>query len=145
MLAFSRRVARLFGRAVRLRCPNCGQGRLFRSWFRIRERCPACGLKLERGEEGYQVGSYMFNIIAAELLFAVLFLAAVLLTWPSPPWTALELGGVALMIVAPFAFFPFSKALFLAFDLAFRPVTPDELALPSPGHAPHPERSEGPA
>jgi uncharacterized protein (DUF983 family) len=123
--------ARLVGRALRLRCPNCGQGRLFLSWFRFRERCPVCGLKVERGEEGYQVGSYMFNIIAAELLFAAVFLAVVAATWPAPPWTLLDIGGVALMIVAPFVFFPFSKTLFLAFDLAFRPATADELAPPA--------------
>ncbi len=29
--------------------------------------------------------------------------------------------------VAPFVFFPFSKTLFLAFDLLFRPATTDEL------------------
>jgi uncharacterized protein (DUF983 family) len=118
----------LFGRALRLRCPHCGQGRLFTSWFRMRERCPVCGLKVERGDEGYQVGSYMFNIIAAELLFAALFIAAIGLTWPAPPWNLLEYGGIALMILAPFAFFPFSKTLFLAFDLIFRPASHDELA-----------------
>jgi uncharacterized protein (DUF983 family) len=117
----------LFARALRLRCPNCGQGRLFTSWFRMRERCPVCGLKVERGDEGYQVGSYMFNIIAAELLFAALFIAAIMLTWPTPPWSLLESGGIALMILAPFAFFPFSKTLFLAFDLIFRPASHDEL------------------
>lgn len=122
-----RRVARLFWRAARLRCPNCGGGPLFRSWFRPRTHCPSCGLPLERGEDGYQVGSYMFNIIAAELIFAALFLAIVAATWPSPPWLALQLGGVVLMVAAPFAFFPFSKTLFLAFDLLFRPATPDEL------------------
>ena len=31
------------------------------------------------------------------------------------------------MIIAPFVFFPFSKTLFLAFDLVFRPPTRDEL------------------
>jgi uncharacterized protein (DUF983 family) len=118
----------LFARALQLRCPNCGQARLFTSWFRIRERCPVCGLKTERGDEGYQVGSYMFNIIAAELLFAALFLGAIVLTWPSPPWNVLEYGGIGLMILAPFAFFPFSKTLFLAFDLIFRPATHDELS-----------------
>ena len=35
-----------------------------------------CGFRFERGEEGYQVGAYMFNIIAAELLFAFLFAAS---------------------------------------------------------------------
>ncbi len=121
------RAARLFWRAARLRCPNCAGGPLFDSWFRMQARCPSCGLPLERGEEGYQVGSYMFNIIAAELIFAAVFLGIVVATWPDPPWTALQVGGVALMIAAPFLFFPFSKALFLAFDLLFRPATPDEL------------------
>jgi uncharacterized protein (DUF983 family) len=121
------RMARLFWRAVRLRCPNCGGGPLFESWLRPRRQCPACGLPLERGEEGYQVGSYMFNIIAAELIFAAVFLAIVVATWPTPPWPALQVGGIILMIAAPFAFFPFSKTLFLAFDLLFRPATPDEL------------------
>ena len=36
--------------------------------------------------------------------------------------------GMVLMLVVPFLFFPFSKTLFLAFDLTFRPATPDELA-----------------
>jgi hypothetical protein len=39
----------------------------------MRESCPRCGLHLERGEQGYIVGAQMFNIIAAELLFAALF------------------------------------------------------------------------
>jgi uncharacterized protein (DUF983 family) len=122
----------LFARALRLRCPNCGQGRLFTSWFRVRERCPVCGLRTERGDQGYQVGSYMFNIIAAELLFAAVFIGTIVLTWPTPPWTLLEYGGITLMILAPFVFFPFSKTLFLAFDLIFRPAAPDELATPDP-------------
>lgn len=81
---------------------------------------------MERGEQGYQVGSYMFNIIAAELIFAAIFLGVLLLTWPSPPWNLLLYGGMALMLVVPFLFFPFSKTLFLAFDLTFRPPAADE-------------------
>ena len=131
MSALVSRSLRLFSRALRLRCPNCGQGRLFTSWLRMRERCPVCGLKLERGEEGYQVGSYMFNIVAAELVFAAAFVGAVVLTWPTPPWKVLEYGGIALMVVAPLVFFPFSKTLFLAFDLLFRPAGSDDLADPA--------------
>ena len=131
MQGFLSRSLLLFGRALRLRCPNCGQGKLFTSWLRMRERCPMCGLKLERGEEGYQVGSYMFNIVAAELVFAAVFVGVILLTWPTPPWKILQYGGIALMVIAPFAFFPFSKTLFLAFDLLFRPAAPDELADPA--------------
>jgi hypothetical protein len=82
---------------------------------------------MERGEHGYQVGSYMFAIIAAELVFAAIFVGVLLLTWPDPPWDLLLYGGIVLMIVVPFLFFPFSKTLFLAFDLTFRPATPEEL------------------
>ena len=111
----------MLGRALRLRCPNCGQGKPFVSWLRMRSQCEVCGLAFERGEEGYQVGSYMFAIVAAELVFAAVFLAIVLATWPSPPWTLLQYGGIALMVVVPFVLFPFTKTLFLAFDLIFRP------------------------
>jgi uncharacterized protein (DUF983 family) len=111
----------MFARALRLRCPNCGQGKPFVSWFRMRSQCEVCGLAFERGDEGYQVGSYMFNIVAAELVFAVVFVAIVLATWPSPPWSLLQYGGIALMVVVPFGLFPFTKTLFLAFDLIFRP------------------------
>jgi hypothetical protein len=42
------------------------------------------------------------------------------------------------MIIVPFVFFPFSKMLFLAFDLAFRPAAHHELAPngndPAPRH-----------
>jgi hypothetical protein len=82
---------------------------------------------MERGEQGYQVGSYMFAIIAAELVFAAVFLGVLLATWPDPPWDLLLYGGMALMLVVPFLFFPFSKTLFLAFDLTFRPATLEEL------------------
>ena len=117
-----RRIIRLLWRAMRLRCPNCCGVPLFRSWLHMHSQCPACGLRLERGEDGYQVGSYMFNIIAAELLFLAVFLGVLVLTWPEPPWALLQYGGLALMVIAPFLFFPFSKTLFLAFDLLFRPA-----------------------
>ena len=124
------RALTLFWRAARLRCPNCGRGPIFDSWLRLRTRCPVCGLGLERGEEGYQVGAYMFNIVASELVFAAAFLGVLVLTWPHPPWNALLYGGVAMMLVAPVVFYPFSKTLFLAFDLIFRPPTPQDFSQP---------------
>jgi uncharacterized protein (DUF983 family) len=127
MWRFLRRTGTLFWRAVRLRCPHCGGGPIFDGWLRMRTRCPRCEFPLERGEQGYQVGSYMFAIIAAELVFAAFFVGVLLLTWPDPPWDLLLYGGMVLMIVVPFLFFPFSKTLFLAFDLTFRRATPEEL------------------
>ena len=102
----------------------------------MRARCPRCGLPMERGEQGYQVGSYMFAIIAAELVFAAIFVAILVISWPDPPWDLLLYGGMILMVVVPLLFFPFSKTLFLAFDLTFRPATPDELAPGVDGSSP---------
>lgn len=116
------------GRAFRLRCPNCGEARLFRTWFRMVDRCPQCGLRTGRGEQGYVVGAYMFNIIAAELIWAGLLGLALWRTWPAPPWELLTWGGGALMIALPFVCYPFSKTVFLAFDLLFRPATETERA-----------------
>ena len=79
------------------------------------------------------VGAYMFNIIAAELLFAAVFLAVVIWRWPSPPWEALEYGGLVLMVAAPFLFYPFSRSLFLAFDLVFRPEADGDRGPPPAG------------
>jgi uncharacterized protein (DUF983 family) len=126
MESLAKRSLMLFWRAARLRCPNCGGGPLFSQWVRMRERCPVCRIRLERGEEGYQVGAYMFNIVAAELIFAAIFLAVLVYTWPTPPWDELLYGGVAIMIGAPFIFYPFSKTLFLAFDLIFRPPASED-------------------
>ncbi|MBA3522773.1 MAG: hypothetical protein H0T90_09760 [Gemmatimonadales bacterium] len=48
----ARQVGRLFWRALRLRCPNCGGGPIRSSWLRMGAHCAACGLPLERGEQG---------------------------------------------------------------------------------------------
>ena len=81
---------------------------------------------MERGEQGYLVGSYMFNIAAAELVFLVVFLAVLAAAWPDPPWTVLTWVDGALVVILPLLFYPFSKTLFLGFDLIFNPVKPEE-------------------
>jgi uncharacterized protein (DUF983 family) len=104
---------------------------VFLSWFRLAPSCPTCGLRFERGEAGYWVGSYMFNIVASELLFAAAATAVVVRTWPTPPWTLITVGGAVLMLLIPFLFLPFSKVLFLAFDLSFRPPVEADFSAPS--------------
>lgn len=116
----------LLGRAFLLRCPNCGERGILDGWFRPKDRCPQCGLLFNRGEQGYIVGAYMFNIVVAELIFAGIFVGILLLTWPTPPWTLLTYGGAALMILLPLSFYPFSRTLFLAFDLIFRPKSTED-------------------
>lgn len=49
-------------------------------------------------------------------------------TWLDPPWSLILYGGAVLMIVTPIVFYPFSKALWLAIDLVFRPAQPHDFA-----------------
>ena len=81
------------GRALRRRCPRCGGPGIWRSWFAFRARCPTCHLELDRGESDHFYGAYLLNFVVAELLPAIAFVIALLVTWPSPPWTALTWGG----------------------------------------------------
>ena len=112
---------RLLGRALLLRCPNCGGGGLFEGFFKMKERCPTCGMLLERGESDYFIGAYTLNLIAVEILLAAGFLVVVILTWPEPPWMALQWGGVILSILGAVFCYPFAKTTWLALDLIFRP------------------------
>ncbi|HEX5831725.1 MAG TPA: DUF983 domain-containing protein [Gemmatimonadaceae bacterium] len=126
------RVIRLFGRALLLRCPNCGGGGLVRSPVKMRPDCPTCGLQLDRGESDYFLGAYLFNLVAVELLFAALLGAVVIATWPDVPWELVQWGGVALVAIGAVVCYPFTRLAWLAFDLCFRPVDADELTGPLP-------------
>jgi uncharacterized protein (DUF983 family) len=118
---------RLYRRAVRLRCPHCGEGPVLASWFRMREHCSTCGLRLERGEEDFFLGSMMFNLILSEGLFALVLIAWIISVWPNVPWDLLQYVVVAAMVVAPFVFLPFSRLIWLASDILIRPVTDEEM------------------
>jgi len=124
------RVTSLFSRALRLRCPHCGGGPIFVTWSHLVPNCPVCGLGLERGEQGYWLGAYFFNLMAMETVFSIWVLAFLLGTWPDPPWDLIQATTIVLMLVVPVAFFPFSKTLFLAFDLMVRPPTEEDFIVP---------------
>lgn len=114
-------------RALTLRCPHCGSRGVLASWFRLEERCPRCKLHLHRDEGDYFLGAYMIMLMTVELLFAVGFLAVLLVTWPNPPWEAIQWGGIVVLSAGVLIAYPFAKTLFLAIDLIFRPVASAEL------------------
>jgi len=112
----------LLGRALRLHCPNCGGGSLFTGFLDVKERCPRCGILLDRGENDYFLGAYMVNLVAVEILLATVFIVILIATWPDPPWDAFQYGGIALSVLGAVVCYPFAKTTWLAFDLMFRPT-----------------------
>jgi uncharacterized protein (DUF983 family) len=122
-----RRVALYLARALLVRCPVCGSRGIFASWFHMKPHCPRCNLALDRHEsEDYFLGGMMFNIVLAELAFVTGLVIWLVASWPDPPWTLIEWVGIPFMVIAPIVFYPLSKTIWLAFDLAFRPPRLEE-------------------
>lgn len=115
------------GRGLVMRCPTCGAGDLFVSYYRMRERCLHCGTAFER-EEGYWVGAMIVLIGATELLFALWFVGGMLLTWPDVPWTGLLIGGVVLNLTFPVLGYSWSKTAWMGLHDAFVPEEPTQQA-----------------
>jgi uncharacterized protein (DUF983 family) len=115
-------------RAMLRRCPNCGSPGIFAGYTTLRERCPQCGLRLHRGESDYFIGAYLLNLVLVELLFAAMLGVIVVATYPNTPWAFVQWGGLVLMITGAVLCYPFAKSVWLAADLIFRPVSPEEMA-----------------
>jgi uncharacterized protein (DUF983 family) len=118
----------LVKRGLRKRCPRCGGGGLYRTWFRMAERCPTCGFRFER-EPGFFIGAYFVNFAITEgflflVVMAFLFVKnannEASVVWP------LAVGGV-FAVVAPLVFYPWSRTIWSAIDLAMTPLELDEI------------------
>lgn len=102
-----------FRRALRKRCPQCGEGALFRAFARLHETCPACGLRFRR-ESGSQTGAMYFCAAVSEIFAAGLALALFFFTdWSTP--VALSVGAV-LVLGFSYAFLPVSMAFWTAVE-----------------------------
>lgn len=120
-MPFERHVSRaalVLGRALRLRCPRCGEGQLFTGWFAMPARCGFCGITFER-EQGYFVGAIYVNY-AVTVIIAV---TGYLVLWVR---TEISTAGqlvlwVPFVIVFPLWFFRYSRSLWLALAYLFDP------------------------
>lgn len=110
----------MLARSLTLRCPWCGGRRVMRSWFALRDQCPTCNLRYDRGD-GFWLGAFVINFALTEgLLMAYIFIG-IALTSPHPPAMKLVLGGLIESVAVPLLFFPFSRTIWAAFDVAMHP------------------------
>jgi uncharacterized protein (DUF983 family) len=121
------RLFRLLGRGLRLRCPNCGKGPVLAHWLKLHVRCGTCGVRLERGEHDYFMGSMLLNFCLTGVLLLVGIATLILATKPDIDWDTLEWAAPLAMVTLPLLLFPFTKLLWLAADIAMRPLSAEEL------------------
>lgn len=111
----------LLWRALLLRCPRCGRGKLYTHGYTMYEACPVCGWRYER-EEGYWTGAMAVNLVIAELIVAAIVV-------PLSAYVAiahLSLLPLAFLLplpfVLPFLLYWHAKSLWMAIDFLLHPV-----------------------
>ncbi len=116
---------RLLGRGLLRRCPLCGGGRLFETFFRVRPRCPRCNFPIHR-EEGHWLGAIGINTIVTFTLLFVTMVVSFLLTIDDRRAAAVFVPCFVVAGLTPVLFFGSSHTLWSAIDLAMRPVEPSD-------------------
>lgn len=116
-----------FLRALHMRCPQCGEGRLMRSFAKLHEACPECELVFRR-EPGAGTGSMYLSAAVTQVLAVIL----IALVWNFTDWGP----GVSIAVVAPvvlllcFAFLPYSQAIWVAAEYSTDFVNKEEWVEP---------------
>lgn len=144
---------------LRLRCPRCRKGKVFRGSFAMNDPCPVCGLVFQR-EEGYFLGAMYVSYALSSVILAASFLAGFLLLADWNQNLVLLLVWLPYLPLTP-AVFRYSRVIWMYIDrwvcagdisagpyekmrqqenrrkaaegVALCPVPRDEPARPSPG------------
>ncbi|MDR3511898.1 MAG: DUF983 domain-containing protein [Caulobacteraceae bacterium] len=100
-------------------CPNCGEGRLFRSYLKVEPRCEACGhdLSAYRADDG---PAYFTILIVGHLVVAPLLCFSFIWTWPAAAVVAVTFTAIS---VATLTLLPRVKGAFIGVQWATRATT----------------------
>lgn len=106
----------ILSRATRLRCPRCGEGKLFKTFLRMHEICSHCQLKYERAA-GYFLGSIYINYAITAITITVGYVVFhMILEYENsvvlPPI-------VAFCILFPLVFLRYARSFWLGLDCFF--------------------------
>ena len=95
-------------RGVKLRCPCCGHGQLFKTKLRTHDRCSVCDEHFER-EPGQWFGAIYVNLFLSVMLAATGYLATntFFFLTESQQFSA----WIAVAALGPFLFFRLAKGL----------------------------------
>ena len=84
-------------RGFRCRCPHCGEGRMFRSYLKVADSCPACGEELHH-HRADDFPAYIVIMIVGHVVVAAMLVGALQTEWPD--WLHMTLWpGLALVLV----------------------------------------------
>ena len=114
---------RLLWRGLRRRCPLCGAGHCFDTFFLVKDRCPRCNFPIRR-EEGHWIGAIGINTMVSLGSMALAMLVLFTAYWDNRRVLPIILPLFAIAILVPLLFFGSSQTLWSAIDLLMRPLEP---------------------
>jgi uncharacterized protein (DUF983 family) len=123
----------ILSRSARLRCVQCGQGELFRGWFRMHLKCSICGMSFERGP-GYYLGSIYINYGLTALLVTAGYFTCFFTEWLTGD--ALLFSATAFCVLFPLWFFRYARSFWLGMDYYFDPPVTSPNETPTPRQEP---------
>jgi uncharacterized protein (DUF983 family) len=108
----------LIAKALRCRCPRCGQGSVFEGYLEVAPQCSVCGLKLAGNDTGD--GPAFFIMLPLCIVTAVL--ALLLDKFVEPPiWVHMIIWPVFIALVVGYSLRPV-KATMIALQYRYRDV-----------------------
>jgi uncharacterized protein (DUF983 family) len=93
------------GRGLQRRCPNCGNGRLFDGYLRVRPTCDACGSDNDRYPAD-DAPPYFTILLVGHLVVAPMLVLEAFRTWPL--WLSLGIA-TSLVLACTLVLLPFIK------------------------------------
>ena len=124
---------RLVARALLRRCPWCaGKKAWFRSWFRRYDRCRTCGLRWNRGQDGFELGAMTVAVVITGGSVMLFLSISIAVSYPDFEVVPMALIGAVIALVMPVLTYPFTQTLWSAFDLRVHPPTRDEFLPDTP-------------
>jgi len=115
-------LARLWA-ILRLRCPRCFRGKVFKGSFAMNDPCPVCGVIFQR-EEGYFLGAmYVSYLLASVIYLSLYFLGQEL--WPDFNSYLLVLAITIVYLPLVPAVFRYSRVVWMHFE---RSACPGDLS-----------------
>jgi uncharacterized protein (DUF983 family) len=87
-------------RGLKGRCPGCGQGKIFRKYLKVAERCPTCELDLARypADDG---PAYITILLVGHLIIAPLLFFPII--WRAPAIFSVPIALCSLTALVLFA------------------------------------------
>jgi uncharacterized protein (DUF983 family) len=100
-----------FRRGLAGRCPNCGQGKIFRAYLKVEPVCSACGHDLARypADDG---PAYFTILIVGHLVIAPLLVFPFI--WQTSPWIIVP-GTLIPLLLLTLLLLPRIKGAFIGF------------------------------